>query len=240
MAMVASAEILVNAGWLGLCYIYIIGIILLTGSLSSRLPLSVSRKFLHIMIGNLVFIIPFFSLNSFPLNFPFFVAAPFVALTLLFSPLAPITLSDRVSRLADVTGGGHKYGLVFYAISYTVLAFLFSSQPYVIAVGILPMAFGDAAASLVGQKLGKHRYGRFGKKSVEGSAAMFCVSFMSLSLSIFFFSIFQALPVVTYVFAALAASVVAAVCEAFTSKGFDNLTVPLFSTLVFLVLAGGL
>lgn len=233
-------QILMNLGLLGLCYLYIIGIILVSSKIKDRLPTNLSRKFLHIMIGNLCFIIPFFTINSFPVSFPFFVAAPFILLTFLFSPLSPVNLSDKFSGLAEITGGGHKFGLVLYAVSYTILALFFSIRPYIIAAGIFPMAYGDAAASLVGQKLGRHQYDVFGKKSFEGSAAMFAVCFLGLMVSLLFFSFLYPISIPDFLMASLGVAAIATVCEALTPRGFDNLTVPLLSAAVFLLLIGGI
>jgi phytol kinase len=237
-----DSQLTVNFALLGLCYLYVIAIIVVAGKISSsRVPKSVARKFLHVMIGNLCFIIPFFSFTSFPLNFPFFVAAPFILLTFLVSPASPLkNLSSKMSGLADVTSGGHGFGLVLYAVSYTALALFFSPQPYVIAAGILPMAYGDAAASLVGQKFGRHTYSLLAKKSFEGSIAMFMVCFLSVQLSLLFFSFFYPTALLATFIAALGVAAVATVCEALTPKGFDNLTVPIFSALVFLLLTGGI
>ncbi len=237
----AAPEILLNIGLLCLCYFYIIAIIAVTGKINYRLPKSLSRKFLHIMIGNLIFIIPFFSYKTFPMNFPFFVAAPFILLTFLVSSSSPIrNLRNRMSGLADVTSGGHGFGLVFYAVSYTILALLFSTKPYVIAAGIIPMAFGDAAASLVGQKFGRHQYNIFAKKSLEGSVGMLVVCFFSLLISLLFFSYFYPLLIINFITVAFVVSVVATACEALTPKGLDNLAVPLLSATVFMLLTGGI
>jgi phytol kinase len=192
------------------------------------------------MIGNLPFIIPFFSFNTFPLNFPFFVAAPFVVVTFLATPYSPFkSLSKKMPGLAEVTEGGHHLGLVLYAISYTVLASVFSAKPYIIAAGILPLAYGDAAASLVGCRFGRRKFSVFGTKSVEGSLAMFAVSFVSFAASLVFFSQIYSLPPGGAVVAALAVAAVAALAEGLTPKGFDNITVPFASVLVFLLLMGG-
>jgi dolichol kinase len=233
-----ESQILINLGLLGLCYVYIVGIILISGKIKDRFPTSFSRKFLHIMIGNLCFIIPFFTINTFPLSFPFFVAAPFVLLTFLFSPLSPVNLSDRLSGLAEITSGGHKFGLVLYAVSYAILALFFSTRPYIIAAGILPMAYGDAAASLVGQKMGRRSYDVFGKKSFEGSIAMFAVSFLGLTVSLLFFSYLYPISILSLLLASLGVAATATICEAFTPRGFDNLTVPLCSAVAFLLLTG--
>jgi phytol kinase len=237
----ADPQLLFNVGLLGLCYLYIVAIIVATGIINGRLPRNFSRKFLHIMIGNFIFIIPFFTYIVFPLNFPFFVAAPFILLTFLVSPASPLKgLTNKMSGLADVTSGGHNYGLVLYAVSYTVLALAFSAQPYVLAAGIIPLAYGDAAAFLVGSKFGRHKYGVLGKKSFEGSAAMFIVCFIGLSASFFFFSHFTALPVVTFILGSLGVAILATALEAITPKGLDNLFVPICSALLFMLLLGGL
>jgi dolichol kinase len=235
----AEPQLLFNIGLLGSCYLYIVAIILIASKIRGRLPTNLSRKFLHIMIGNFIFIIPFFTLTTLPLNFPFFVASPFILLTFLFSPLSPVDLSQKISGLAEITGGGHKYGLLLYAISYSLLALFFSTKPYVIAAGILPMAYGDAAASLVGQKIGRHKYNIFGTKSLEGSTAMFAICISGLIACVVFFSYLYPISIPRFALASLGAAAVATVCEALTPKGFDNLTVPLLSAMVFLLLIGG-
>jgi dolichol kinase len=237
----ADSELTFEFILLGLCYLYIIFAIVLTGKISHRLPKTLARKFLHIMIGNFIFVIPFFTLNTFPVNFPFFVAAPFIFLTFLVSPLSPLkSLRLRMSGLVDVTGGGHPFGLVLYAVSYTLLALFFSDKPYILAAGIIPLAYGDAAASLVGQKFGKHQYNVLGKKSLEGSIGMFIVCFLVLFTSYLFFGYPYALSTLNFAVAAFAVAVVATIFEAVTPKGLDNLTVPLCSAIVFLLLIGGI
>ena len=234
-----DTEAWANLALLGSCYGYILIVILVTGKIGRGLSRNSSRKFLHIMIGNLPFLIPFFSYNTFPLNFPFFVAVPFVFVTFLVSPYSPVkSLSRKMSELTEVTKGGHQLGLVFYAISYTVLAWFFSAKPYVIAAGILPMAYGDAAASLVGEKFGKRHFSILAKKSLEGSVAMFAVSFVGLEVGLLFFSAFYPLSLFSLVITALAVAAVATVAEALTPRGFDNITVPVFSALLFLLLKG--
>ena len=145
-----------------------------------------------------------------------------------------------MSGLTEVTEGGHHLGLVFYAISYTILASVFSTKPYIIAAGILPMAYGDAAASLVGEKFGAKKFCLFAKKSVEGSAAMFTITLASLAVSFLFFSQFYSLPIATSFFAIFAVAITSTFIEALTPKGFDNITVPLIGSLLFAFLVGGI
>ena len=221
-----------------LCYAYVLAIIVVSGKIDKILHVSrkSARKFLHIMIGNLPFIIPFFTLTVFPA----LVAAPFIVLTLLASPYSPFkTVTKRMKGLADITEEGHQLGLVFYAISYTCLALLFASKAYIIAAGILPMAYGDAAASMVGERWGRRKYRLVTEKSLEGSAAMFIFSFLSLAVGMVFFSVIYHFALLDKIVAVAAASAVATAVEGFSPMGFDNLTVPAISVLVFLLFRGG-
>lgn len=232
------AELLWNIALMLLCYLYVVIVILVSGRFEKAAHVSrkTSRKFLHIMIGNLPFVIPFFTISF----FPGLVATPFIFLTFLASPYSPFkSVITRMQGLSDITEEGHHLGLVFYAVSYTCLAFLFPSRAYVIAVGILPMAYGDAAASIVGEKFGKRKYKLVAPKSLEGSAAMFLVSFASLAVGMVFFSFFYSFSLVEKIVAALAAAAVATFVEGFSPMGFDNVTVPVFSVLVFLLYSGG-
>jgi phytol kinase len=220
-----------------MCYAYIFAIIVASRTTEKRFHSSkgVSRKFLHIMIGNLVFVIPFFTVAVFPA----LVAAPFIILTLLASPSSLVkTLGKKMKRLADITEEGHQLGLVYYAISYTCLALLFPTRPYVIAAGVIPMAYGDGLASVVGKRWGKREYKLAAEKSLEGSAAMFLFSLVGLVCGLAFFSVFYHFAVFSKTEAVLAAAVVATAAEGLSPMGFDNLTVPALSVLVFLLCGG--
>ena len=220
------------------CYIYTLFIIFLSSRMNrvSSISQRASRKFLHMMIGNLPFIIPFFTSAIYPV----LVAAPFILVTFLVSPYSPFErIREGLKGLAEITEEGHPLGLVLYAISYTVLALLFTSRPYVIAAGILPMAYGDSAAAIVGKKYGRRRYRLIAEKSLEGTAAMFFASFFSLTVGLIFFSALYPFSIWEKILPALATAAVAALIEGVSPMGFDNLTVPAFGSLTFLLLNGG-
>jgi phytol kinase len=232
-------EVFVNVILMVLCYVYILFIIFVSGKIDKFLHISqkASRKFLHAMIGNLPFIIPFFTSNIYPV----LVAAPFILVTFFASPYSPVeNINKRLKGLADLTEEGHHLGLVFYAVSYTFLAFFFASKPYVIAAGILPMAYGDSLASIVGERYGRRRYKLVAEKSLEGSAAMFLGSLFSFTISLIFFSAVYQFSVYEKIVPALAVATVAALVESISPMSFDNLTVPAFSALTFLLLSGGI
>jgi dolichol kinase len=232
-----NAEVSWNLLLMLLCYGYVILIVSVSGKLPTALHVSqkASRKFLHAMIGNLPFVIPFFTSNIYPA----LVAAPFILVTFLASPYSPFK-GRRLEGLANITEEGHPLGLVFYAISYTILALFFASQPYVVAAGILPMAYGDSAGSLVGERYGTRTYNFAARKSLEGSVAMFCGSLLSLTVGMIFFSRFYQLQVSSMILATVAAAGVTTLAESISPRGVDNLTVPLLGALTFLlVVAGG-
>jgi len=141
--------------------------------------------------------------------------------------------------LTGITAGGHGLGLVYYAFSYTLLALFFASKPHVIAAGILPMAYGDASAAVIGEKYGNTKFQVFAEKSLQGSLAMFTLSFLSCEVSLIFFSSLYFLPIQMLTLVTLGVALVVTLAEALSPSGFDNITVPILGALVFLLLSGG-
>ena len=236
-------ELLFNLGLLIGCYLYVFFAIVISGKIANSASVSAkaSRKVLHMMIGILPLFIPFFTYNVFPLNFPFFVAAPFILVTLFATPYVPSKpIYEKMKRLGNITEGGHKLGLVFYALAYSTLALFFSTKPLVVAAGAFPMAFGDATAALIGEKVGSHKFNTFSNKSLEGSVGMFLISFLCISVSLFYFQLFDQIEIFTAILAALVTTIIAVLAEILSPLGFDNLTVPILSAISFWILIGGL
>ncbi len=181
-----------------------------------------SRKVLHIMVGNIAFLLPIFVTKE---MMAFVAAAPFIVLTFLMSPYTPIkSIRGRTSS------AGHSMGLVYYAITWTVLAFLFFDQMIVIAIGIFAMSYGDGFASIIGIKYGKQKYNIVGdEKSFIGTFFMFVFTFITMIIGIVYYQLVQSIHFsftpVSIGFLALFAGV-GAIVEGFTPKGLDNLTVP--------------
>ncbi len=201
-------------------YVYVALLLVLTERVLKKYP-TISRKILHIMVGNIVFILSVFQTREVT---ALIAAAPFILLTFLISPRSPI------KGLSKVSEAGHDFGLVYYAISWTVLAYVFFDKLWIVGVGILAMSYGDGFASIVGTKFGKHTYQVFrDKKSVEGSAAMFLVTVPVLIINLAFYSV----PITAYLLGALAfVSLLATVAEVLTPRGLDNLTVPMLASAV--------
>lgn len=220
------------------CYGYILALILVSSRMgdSGRVSKKASRKFLHAMIGNLPLIMPFFTDRV----YPFLVASPFILVTFLVSPYSPFPgLAGRLSGLADITEEGHHTGLILYAVSYSVLAWLYGVQPYVVAAGVFPMAYGDSAAAIIGERFGAHMYRVFEAKSLEGSLGMLAGSLTSLLVGMMYFSVVYGFSFSAQIVPCLAVAAVTTVAEALSPRSLDNLSVPLLGALTFIVMGGG-
>jgi dolichol kinase len=216
-----------------LVYIYVAVIFLISEKLLKDRP-SFARKFTHIMVGNIIFLLPIFSGEEARIFMTFFIAFPFVIFAFLMTKYSPIKIDN------SITSSGHGLGLFYYSISWTVLAFFFYDNLPVIAVGIAAMSYGDGFASLIGQKFGKHKYTIFGEtKSFEGSLTMFLVLLVMLPICLGFYKFIIGIgypsTILNYSLVILAISAVATIVEAISPKGLDNLTVCFSSVGLFLL-----
>jgi phytol kinase len=207
---------------LALVYGYVILLLIISEKVLKKHP-GFSRKFLHIMVGNVIFILPLFQSRW---VMAFLAAAPFILLTFLMSPYSSLKIKDRIST------SGHGLGLVYYAISWTILALIFFDQPWIIAVGIAAMSYGDGMASLIGMKYGKTKYNVFGDtKSIEGSLTMFLVLIVTLGIVLTYYNV----PINLLVIGSVA--LVATIFEGITPKGLDNLTACFSAVITYTILA---
>lgn len=204
------------------------------------------RKILHISIGNVVFLLwlptsPWTGLA---------VAGSFVVFSLLITPRALALLRDALGRSGggrlreacrravgrlssiSVSGAGNEFGLVYYCIAFTVLAFAFFDRPVVVAAGILPLAYGDGMGAVVGLRYGAHGYRLIDRKSVEGSLAVFAASAVAVLAGLAFYGV----PWLQAVALAAVIGAVSALVEAAAPWGLDNLAIPACAAAAFLLL----
>lgn len=124
---------------------------------------------------------------------------------------------------------GETLGTVYFPISFAVLIPLLWNTRVLFVAALMPMTWGDAFASILGQRFGRHRYTVFGHtKSWEGSLAMFAFSFVAVGAALAGFGESGG-PAVA---AAVATAVAATLAEAISPWGIDNLLVPLASAAV--------
>lgn len=181
-----------------------------------------TRKFVHIGVSNYWFIAMHFFTNNIWASI---VPIIFIVVNSLSYRYSLISSMERSEK--DLAG----LGTVYYPISLTILALVtFSSfsQPYVGALGILTMGYGDGLAAAIGSKYGKMKL-RFGdgKKTVLGTATMFIVTFVIISGILTVYRPDQSLLV------ALFLAFVGTFLELLTPNGLDNLTLPLGISFIY-------
>ncbi|MBO9349063.1 MAG: phosphatidate cytidylyltransferase [Chloroflexus sp.] len=196
-------------------------------------PQDFTRKFVHIGAGMWVFGVLALFENWTIGVIPF---ATFIVLNFIFY---------RFRLLESVDAPDSTPGTVYFALSITLLFLMFwrtnspDDRGYVAAAGTMAMTWGDALAAIVGKRWGRHHYqiGR-GRRSFEGSAAMFAASFVAMLLTLLLTpgSALSPQSVPIGFNAALIASLVAAlaatIAEGVSPHGTDNLSVPLLSSFV--------
>ena len=174
-----------------------------------------SRKFVHVSIGLIIFFLPKIFIHAFPL----------LVLGLIFILVNSIAL--RKEWLSGMHGTDrHSFGTVLYPVSFVLLVlFFWDRHPEIAAIAMLVMALGDGTAAIIGEALPSPHFYRLSsdKKSIEGSAAMFLVSFACVFGGLVFyvrdgFSRQMFLPV------SLVVALAAAAWEALSSGGWDNCT----------------
>jgi len=194
----------------------------------------VTRKLVHISTGILIFFAPRIFVSGIPaiLLAVIFIVVNFAAIE--FGLLKGMHGTNRRS-----------YGTVYYPLSFLILVLLcWDSMPQLISASILVLGLGDAAAAIVGENLrSPHGYALTSdKKSLEGSFAMFATTFLIVVVLLETMSglmmnaqLFRSLHLshhVASVLIAFAVSLFATAWEAISSKGLDNLAIPLSTAFV--------
>ncbi|UCD14409.1 MAG: hypothetical protein JSW60_03060 [Thermoplasmatales archaeon] len=210
-------------------YLYVAVLLIFTEKILSKRYPTESRKILHIMTGNIAFILPVFQTREI---MAFLAAGPFILFTFLMSPYSPIK-----SMRGETSESGHGFGLVFYAIAWTVLAYLFFDTKEIIAIGILAMSYGDGFASLIGNKYGRKKYKIFEDvKSYVGSIAMFVFTFILMVIALLYYQMLSStVPPLIFetLVLLLCVAAISTVVEGITPMGLDNLSVPFVTATLY-------
>ena len=227
-------ELLKGAGALGLYVIPALSIMLIDRKVL-KVPDELFRKILHfIMIGAYI---PFvFGFDT------WWVAADVAAgLILILYPL--LMLVSRIPAFSSFVNerkkGEFKSSMVLavgmIALSITVCWGIFGDR-YLVLACIYAWGVGDAFAALIGKKFGKHKVKlkiADGKKSEEGSFAMF----ISSALSVFIvMSLRGGLAVWQNLIISIAAAFVCGFVELISKGGIDTVSCPIAAMLVIIPL----
>lgn len=205
-------------------YVYVALLLIFTEKIVAKKYPILSRKVLHILTGNIAFILPIFITKEI---MAFLAAGPFIVFTYLMSPYSPLK-----KFRGKTSEAGHGLGLVYYAITWTVLAYLFFDQRVIIAIGILAMSYGDGLASVIGLRYGVKKYQFFKDvKSYVGSFAMFIFTFLLLIVAMGYYGTLVISVRVILILIGIAG--VATFVEGVTPRGLDNLSVPFVTAILY-------
>lgn len=225
-----------------LAYFVICVLIVFSIRLLLRIPKEHFRKLLHfVLLGSLL--VWLYAYRTW-----LQVALSAVAFAVLVYPI--LYLAERIRGYSEfVTERKHgelKKSLLLVFSMFSIVTFVgwgIFDDKILSLVSIFAWGFGDAAAALIGKHFGKHPLqGKHieGRKSVEGSAAMFIVSLCCV-LPVLLFR--GGIPVIASVATAIVVCAVSTVVELFSMRGNDTIFCPIAAMaalLPMLYLFGGI
>jgi dolichol kinase len=208
----------------------------------TAVPAEIFRKTLHIILLVSIFI------WTYGFRAWWISAAAAVVFILIVFPI--LSFAERIpgysKLLTERKHGEIKRSLIVVFVMFTVLICVcwgWLGQRYLVIAAVLAWGLGDAAAALVGKYYGQHYIeGKLveGRKSVEGTFAMFVTSFISVLVVLLVHGSliwYGCIPI------ALLTAAVCAVVELYTKGGMDTLTCPFAAAVVMIpliYLMGGL
>ena len=206
-----------------------------------KVPKEIFRKTLHFILLGSIFILVYVFESWWT------AAIATVIFTIMVYPI--LLFAERIpsysALLTERKCGEIKRSLVVVFSMFFILICVcwgWLGYKYLVVASVIAWGFGDAAAALVGKRFGK-RYieGKLveGRKSIEGTLAMFLISFVSVLIVL---SINVPMHFFYYFLIAFITAAVCAVVELYTKCGMDTLTCPFsaaFTMIVLLSLLGG-
>lgn len=183
-----------------------------------------SRKFIHIFLCFWWLIAMYFFDNVW---FAAFVPVTFVIINYISMKKDLIKVMERDEAHKD------GFGTVYYALSLLILVIVtfLINKPELGIVGVFTMAFGDGFAAIIGKKIKSKEY-KIGNsiKTIAGSCTMLVISFIIFAIFLCYFN------VNLWIIKSLVAAILMTILEAISIKGTDNITVPLFASLIAYIL----
>ncbi len=199
------------------------------------MPKEVFRKTLHIILLGSIFIWTY--------AFAAWWISAIAAVVFIGMVFPLLTLAERIPGYSELLTERHhgeikKSLVVVFSMFATMICVCWGwlGEKYLVIAPVLAWGLGDAAAALVGKRFGRHYIeGKLveGRKSLEGTLAMFLVSFVTV----------MAVLVIKHpdtqhnyaLISALTAAACAAV-ELYTKGGMDTLTCPFAAAAVLIPL----
>lgn len=200
-----------------------------------EVPKEVFRKILHFILLGSIFVFTY-AFNTWWIS-----AISSIVFIAMVYPI--LMFAERISGYSELLierkQGEIKKSLIIVFVMFTVLICVCwgcLEEKYLVIASVLAWGLGDAAAALIGKRFGK-RYinGKLveGNKTLEGTLAMFIVSFLTVMIVLL---INGSIVWYGYVPIAFATSAVCAIVELYTKNGMDTLTCPLAAAIIMIPL----
>lgn len=207
-----------------LSYIFIV-IIIIMAKFFEKKDKEISRKFIHIMLSNWWFLAMYFFDN---VIYASIVPLSFVIINYISCKKNLILVMEREEINKD------GYGTVYYALSLFILSIFtlgIIKKPEIGLCSILIMGYGDGLASIIGKNVKSFSY-KIGKtyKTLAGSCTMLLISFFIVVL--FLYNMQSSL----WLLKSLLISIIITLLEAISTKGLDNITVPISACLLLMIM----
>jgi len=200
-----------------------------------KIPDELFRKILHcILLGSLLpFIFAFETWWMSALTAVVFaiVVYPILAFFERYKTFSELTTERKKGELKN------SLLLVFGMFAVVIsICWGWLSDKYLVLASIYAWGFGDAAAALVGTKYGKHKIKwKYidGKKSVEGSVAMFITSLVSVAVILGYRG---GMSIIGYIIISTITAIVSAFAELYSKDGMDTVICPISAMVALLPL----
>jgi len=242
-------DILLDLLILLLTFVYVFATILIPVQLKKRDKITKfqARKVVHLFAGLSILITPYFSSPWWAV----LLASSMTILTFLSSKKSKVKqlrdLYDSIGEEAEEKAG-YLQGPFHYCLSITILITLFAiiapDQMYFPIAGILLMIISDTLASLIGKKFGKIKIKlpwTNTTRTLEGSLAFFISGFMLCFIAFTFLGVTNPITQIHISLEAallysLITSILATIIELISPSTWDDLTVPILTTLIIFLI----
>ncbi len=186
---------------------------------AGRISGEIARKMVHTGMGMVGF--------SLPWIFPGPWSAWLVAILVVLLLAAIRRVPALTARFGGVLGSVNRdsLGEIYYPIGVALGFSVAHQTPLVFCGAMGVLAFGDTAGAVVGTRWGRRLYAMpGGTKSVEGSLAVFLISFVCVSLAL---AASDAETWKSALVGGLCVGFMAAIVEGIFCRGIDNLFLPI-------------
>jgi phytol kinase len=199
----------------------------------------ISRKIIHVGTGP-IFVLCWLFFNDLALS-PYLAALVPLGITLQFALVGSGVVKDPAAVEAMSRSGDRREilrGPLFYGIAFVVLTIAFWRRSPIGIVSLMILCGGDGLADIVGKRVNGFRLPWSHKKTVAGSLTMLFGGFLFAILVVWVFVLYGYFPAPTtrYLLPIGVIALATTLIESLPFADIDNITIPLFSVLIGLLI----